>query len=137
MADQFLGDKIRAGRILSESLRKIMQEKTELVVDPEDGDRMGTKAEALMRIWVKHALGYSEQVEVDLPDGTTGFKEIVHGPDRVYGQLIADRIEGRVAAVTDEGIQRPTAAAKVSQLNKDRINRLSKNANNGPSETQT
>ena len=137
MADEFLGDKIRAGRILSSSLRKIMQEKTELIKDPDEGDRLGTKAEALMRVWVKHALGYTESVEVDLPDGTVAFKDIEHKPDRVYGQLIADRIEGRVAAVTDEGVQRPTAASKVSQLNKDRINRLSENASNGQSETQT
>lgn len=137
MADEFLGDKIRAGRILSSSLRKIMQEKTELIKDPDEGDRLGTKAEALMRVWVKHALGYTENVEVEMQDGTVGMKEIEHKPDRVYGQLIADRIEGRVAAVTDEGVQRPTAAAKVSQLNKDRINRLSQNASNGQSETTT
>lgn len=125
--DEFLGDKIRAGRILSSALRRIMQEKTELIQDPENGDRMGTKAEALMRVWVKYALGFTEEVPIyNEEHKLTGYKTIIHTPDRIYGQLIADRIEGRVATTVEHENTRPTAAKKVSDLNKNRLNRIAK-----------
>ena len=54
-----IGDKQRAGRLLSEHLRKIAQEETEFVIHP-DGDRMVSKAEALARLMFKLALGYEE-----------------------------------------------------------------------------
>lgn len=127
--DEFLGDKIRAGRILSSALRKIMQEKTELVTDPEYGDRMGTKAEALMRTWVKYAMGFEEEVPVKDETGKiTGYKKIIHPPDRAYGQLIADRIEGRTVAATEDSNKTATVAKKVSELNKNRLNRLAEGA---------
>lgn len=129
MKDEFLGDKIRAGKILSSALRKIMQEKTELIEDPEYGDRMGTKAEALMRIWVKYALGFSEEIPIiDVNHKITGYKTVIHQPDRIYGQLIADRIEGRVATALENNAARPTAANKVSKVNKERLNRLAEDS---------
>ena len=132
MDKEKLGDKIRAGRILSETLRKILQEKTIAKNDDGDFDTM-TKAEALVRGWVKCALGYEETVDIETVDSKGDVcikqKKIIHPPDRVYGQLIADRVEGRVATTVEaDSSKRPTAAKKVSQLNKDRLNRIAKDA---------
>jgi len=109
-----IGDKIRAGTLLSSYLRRIAQEETELVKAP-DGERMGTKAEALARLMFKLALGYREE------DVKTGVEKIV-GPDRGMIQLIWDRIEGRAAMTNDNLRKRRKLPAKVSDANKQRLN---------------
>ena len=131
MSDPYLGDKIRAGRILSSMLRKIAQEPTELVEDPENGERLGTKAEALARQLWKIALGYKEEILYDLPEGGRGVKEVHHPPDRAIASLIFDRVEGKVATVAEHEKMKATAAEKVSKVNKDRLNRLSKGVVDG------
>ena len=121
-----LGDKARAGRMLSEALRQIAQEKTEVFTD-EDGDsRMVTKAEALARLKWKQALGYTEEITVEQPDGTRAIKTTIHAPDNAAALLILDRIEGKVSQIDVDEKKRPTAAQKVSELSKNRINALSK-----------
>lgn len=118
-AASFLGDKIRAGQLLSSHLRKIAQEQTELIRD-QDGDRLGTKAEALARLMWKMALGYTE---TDVKTGET----VIRGPDRGMIALVWDRIEGRAPLSADLGSKKRTIADRVSEQSKARLNKLTVN----------
>lgn len=119
-----IGDKIRAGTLLSSHLRKIAQEETELVKGP-DGDAMATKAEALARLMWKMALGYEE---TNIKDGELGV-DIVHAPDRGMMSLIFDRVEGRAAPANENLKKKRKLPAKVSDANKDRMNKIAKDSN--------
>lgn len=103
-----LGSKQRAGRILSEYLRGIGTEKTELITDPSTGKtKVVSKAEALARqIWEKAISG-----------GVDG------GISLDWTKLLLDRVEGK-PGVNDDAAQgtKPTAADRVSEMNKKRIN---------------
>lgn len=116
------GAKQRAGLILSSMLRNIAEEVTEMVT--VDGvDRMVSKAEALVRLGFKHALGFTEQKVVggELTD-------IVHPPDRTWGAMLWDRMEGRVAAVEPGKKEKRTVADRVGDQNKKRLNAAAKRA---------
>lgn len=109
--NSMIGDRIRAGILLSTHLRKIAQEATE--TDKEGN--MITKAEALARLMFKLALGYTE---VDIKAGI----ETIHGPDRGMIGSIWDRIEGRAAPTTDNLAKKRTLPQRVSTENKKRLN---------------
>lgn len=115
-----LGDKIRAGTLLSSHLRRIAQEKTELTEGTAlESGTLITKAEQLARLMWKLALGYEVQdVKTD--------KMIKHGPDRGMVQLIWDRMEGRATPTNGDLSKGRTAAKKVSEENKKRMNELAK-----------
>lgn len=119
--NSLIGDKIRAGVVLSTKLREIAQEATEFVEGP-GGDVMVTKSEALARLMWKLALGYTE---IDIKAGI----EKVIGPDRGMIQLIWDRIEGRATPVNDNLHNKRKLPAKVSDANKDRLNDMAKGDN--------
>lgn len=110
-----IGDKQRAGRLLSSYLRRIAQEETEFVVHP-DGDMMVTKAEALARLMFKLALGYDEIKD----DG----KVIVHNPSAGMIALIWDRIEGRSVPLVNGDKDGRTLPKKISEETKRRMNQL-------------
>lgn len=116
-----IGDKARAGRLLSEHLRRIAQEETEFVKGTSDADRMITKAEALARLMFKLALGWEEEQE-NVKTGVTITK--VHNPSAGMIALIWDRIEGRSVPLVGDGKQGRTLPTKVSEENKKRLNRL-------------
>jgi hypothetical protein len=120
--DLLLGDKMRAGTLLSSFLRKIAQEATEFVADPNQGDYMATKAEALARLMWKMALGYKEE------DVKTGKTTIIH-PDKGMISLIWDRVEGRAAISGDLGASKRTVADRISEQSKDRLNSLTQGSN--------
>ena len=114
--NSLVGDKIRAGTLLSTHLRKIAQEPTEFIKE-SDGDRMGTKAEALARLMWKMALGYTTtDVKTE--------KEIIHFPDRGMIQLIWDRVEGRATPVNDNLTKKRALPKKVSEESKRRLNNM-------------
>ena len=108
------GLQIKAGQLLSQFLRKIAQEETELVTTDGE-DKMATKAEAMARLMWRMALGYTEEKMQ-----TNGIKEIIHPPDRAMIGLLFDRIEGRAPLMTETGKKR-TIADKVSEQGKKRI----------------
>jgi len=124
-----LGSKQRAGKLLSEYIRGIGDERTERVdvivgadkVEP----RIMSKAEALARdIWEK-ALG---KCSIDT-DGTN----VVPDPKITleYRKLVIDRIEGKVGTgLTGADIDHPgrNVPDRVSDINRDRINKLAKSA---------
>ncbi len=116
-----IGDKQRAGRLLSEHLRKIAQEETEFVKHP-DGDRMVTKAEALARLMFKLALGWEEIIYKKGDEKVTKIK--IHNPSAGMMALIWDRIEGKSVPLVGDGKQGRTLPNKVSEESKNRLNRM-------------
>lgn len=114
--------KARAGLLLSGFLRDIAEEKTELVtVDGED--RMVSKAQALARLIWQRGLGWVEQMKTE-----DGLVDVIHQPDRVYVQLLLDRLEGRVAAVEPGKKEQRTVSDRVGEQSKKRINSMSKDS---------
>ena len=111
-----IGDKAHAGRLLSEFLRRIAQEKTEFAnVDGED--IMVTKAEKMARNMFKIANGYEE---FDPKKNKT----TVHKPSAGMIALIFDRMEGRAAPTNLNEDKKRTLPKKVSAENKNRLNEL-------------
>ena len=121
------GLRTKAGQLLSQYLREISEEKTELIHDPNSGeDRMATKAEALARgIW-QDALGYTEKVITK--EG--GLIDLIHPPNRTAQSIVFDRIEGRAPISVNEGDKKITAAEKVTEQGVKRIAEAG-NLNNG------
>ncbi|MCP4541707.1 MAG: hypothetical protein GY832_31635 [Chloroflexi bacterium] len=111
-----LGKKQRAGRALSEMLRAIGQEVTEVILD--DGCNPGppriiSKAEAMARhIWSK-ALRHKDD------DGETV------EPSLDYVKIVLDRTEGKPGSgdrKTDD--EKESVPDRISRLNKERLNAL-------------
>lgn len=111
-----IGDKAHAGRLLSEFMRRIAQEKTEFVKGP-DGDIMVSKGEAMVRNMFKIANGYEE---FDPKKNKT----TVHKPNAGMIALIFDRMEGRAAPTNLNDDKKRTLPKKVSAENKKRLNEL-------------
>ena len=110
------GAKTRAGRLLSNFIRQIAEEQTEMITGPDGEDKMATKAEALARLIWKKALGYKEITIVkEVPVETT------HHPDRQLMGLLFDRMEGRAPLTIGEGDEKITTAERVSEQGKKRI----------------
>lgn len=108
----------KAGMLLSQFIRSIAFEKTELVkVDGED--QLASKAEALARLVWKKALGYTEQkvIKGELID-------INYPPDRTMISLLWDRMEGRTPLMNPEKGNKRTIADKVSEQGKKRSNKI-------------
>ena len=111
-----LGSKQRAGRLLSEYIRAIGDEKTELVdvvISPDECERrIVSKAEALAReIWKEALENDDKKLQLE------------------YRKLIIDRIEGRVGTgLTGADIEHPgqNVPDRVSDVNRDRLNRMAK-----------
>lgn len=116
------GMKTKAGQLLTQYLRQISEEMTEVIKDPKTGeDRMATKAEALARkIW-RDALGYAE---IKVKDNQA--VEFIVAPSRAAQSIVFDRIEGRAPLSVAEGADKLTAAKKVSEEGKKRISEAGK-----------
>jgi hypothetical protein len=117
-----LGKRSRAGRMISEYLRGIGNEKTETIIDPVTCKSViVSKAEYLTRkLWDK-ALGRRVRENPE-----TGQVEITDGDiDLDCAKWLVDRVEGKVGVngeSADTG--KPTAAEKVSEINKRRMNAM-------------
>lgn len=110
-----------SSRQLTDHLRELAAEAETIVASGEDEGRVVTKGEALARLLWRKALGYSET------DPKTAETK-VHQPEAWAMQLIWDRMEGRAPqAITDEkaGL---TAADKVHDLAKLRLNSAAQTA---------
>ena len=120
------GKKIKAGQLLSQYLRQIAEEETELVKDPDTGEhRMARKAEALARKMWDIALGFEEQEEVFKDGKPTGERRTVkHSPNRAMMELVYTRIEGRAPTAIHEGDEKITAADRVTEEGKKRIGKI-------------
>ena len=116
------GTKQRIGLILSGMLRNIAEEVTELVTIAGE-DKLVSKAEALARMTWKHALGFTDQKVIN-----GELVDVQHAPDRVYANMLYDRLEGRVAAVEPGKKEKRTVSDRLSEQSKKRINSMSKKA---------
>jgi hypothetical protein len=112
------GQKQRAGKMLSEYIRGIGQEVTEVILD--DGMSPGppklvSKAEAMARhIW-KKALPHKDDMGVQ------------REPELDYVKIILDRTEGRPGVVGDDPAKdagKESVPDRISRMNADRLNRL-------------
>ena len=121
-----LGQKSRAGRLLSHHLRLIAQEATEM----NDEGELISKSESLARTMFKLALGSKE---VDAKSG----EEIVTVPDRGMIALIWDRIEGKAAPTDATDDKKMTLPKKVSAENKKRLNSIALGENDLDAKLQT
>jgi len=111
------GDKKRAGRLLSTFLREIAQEKIN-VAEGDEAPKMVTKARILAdQIWAR-ALGLYQYIDP--------LTEVVKQPppDKQMIELIFDRCEGRVGTHEEEKKKDASVPDKVSQANKDKLNKL-------------
>jgi hypothetical protein len=112
-----VGEKQRAGRALSELIRAIGQEQTEVVLD--DGPRPGppriiSKAESMARfIWFKA-----------LPH--VGDDGVTYEPNIDYVKIILDRSDGKPGTPrqVDDDTGRESVPDRISRLNKERLNSL-------------
>ena len=112
----------KAGMLLSQFIRSIALEKTELVkIDGED--QMATKAEALARLVWKKALGYTEQ---KAEEGS--LIDYYHAPDKTMIGLLWDRMEGRAPLMNPEKGNKRTIADKVSEQGKKRSNKIAESS---------
>lgn len=116
-----LGQKSRAGRVLSEYLRAISVEKTETIINPITcKTEIVSKGEAIARqIWDK-AFGRHTRLTDD------GRLEVIEtGIDIDWVKLLLERIEGRVGIDQNASeSHKPTAAEKVSEINRRRLNKI-------------
>jgi hypothetical protein len=111
-----LGQKQRAGRLLSEYIRAIGDERVELVDVPVGPDkvehRLVSRAEKMARdIWKEANEGTDDKLKLE------------------YRKLIIDRIEGKTGTgLTGADIEHPgrNVPDRVSDINRDRINKLAK-----------
>lgn len=103
------------GKELTKHLRLLAME-AESVSD--EGETI-TKAEALARLLWKKALGFAEMV---MKEGSP--KEVKNPPEAWAIQLIYERLEGKVANTAPEEAGKITAAEKVSELARSRINNV-------------
>lgn len=111
-----IGNKRRAGNLLSSYLRLIAQE-TIVITDLDKGeDKVVCKAEALSKLIWDRALGRKEVLE----DGTT----VQHDPDKDMIKLVYDRMEGKVANPEENKQRTQELPDKVSDINKDRLNKI-------------
>jgi hypothetical protein len=113
-----LGQKQRSGRMLSEYVRAIGSEVTEVILDdgPSPGPpKLVSKAEAMARhIW-KRALPHTDDLGIRCE------------PDLDYIKIILDRAEGKPGVVaTDSGEDsgKESVPDRISRMNADRANRL-------------
>ena len=113
-----LGDKKRAGQLISSYLRAIGTEKTESTVvftDPDSGkSKIISKAEMLARdIWEQALNGTDNKTKLE------------------YRKLLLDRIEGRPEVGSEDVKQkRGSIPDRVSEVNRDRLNELAKMGEN-------
>ncbi len=105
-----------SGKELTKHLRLLAMEAEGL---SPDGDTE-TKAQALARLIWKRALGYT-----DIRRTEKGTVEVNCPPEVWAIQLVYERLEGKVANTAPEESGKLSAAERVSDLSKARINGLS------------
>lgn len=123
---QELGKKSRSGQVLSQYIRAIATEQTELIIDPETGkSKVVSKGEALARKMWLTALGYvfDPSTEKYIETGELSLEWV---------KALLDRAEGKVGVGGDDpNADRVTAAERVSEVNKDRLNTLADGGEDG------
>jgi hypothetical protein len=116
------GEKQRAGRALSELIRAIGQEITEVVLDDSlttpGPPRIISKAESMARFIWRKALPHVDD------DGTQ------HEPELDYVRIVLDRSDGKPGTPkqVDDDTGRESVPDKVSRMNTERLNAMAEDA---------
>lgn len=123
-----MAKKDKASKLLTGYLNKILKEKHEVLIKVKGKEVSITKGEALARQMVSAAIGFIETVQTyDKSGAPSGTIEVVHAPDRNLAKEILDRVEGKAAPTgVKEEDNRPTIADKITEVNKDRLNKMAK-----------
>lgn len=105
-----------SARALTSALKKIAAE----VMSIEDDGSPITRHDALARLMWNKALGWTEILVDD--HGTQ--KKVSHPPESWAMQYIFERLEGKAAPMVQEREAGVSAADKVRELSKDRLNKI-------------
>jgi len=108
----------------SRQLTKHLRELAAEAHDWSEEDGVITKGEALAKLLWKKALGYKEKTVDD--EGNE--KEVYHPPASWAIQLVYDRMEGKTPQAITEDDTRISAADRVRDLAKARLNSLASKA---------
>ncbi len=114
------GKQTKAGMLLSRFVKEVALEETELIKGEDNNDVMVTKAEALVRLIWKKALGW-EETKVD-DKGIT--KKLVHAPDKWAADRLFDRLEGKAAPMGADKKDKKSIADRVTEQGTKRLNRI-------------
>lgn len=118
-----LGSKARAGRLLSNYLRAIADERTELadvIIGPDKIERrLISKAEAIARDIFRIAMGNSESCAIAGVQGILDPKLVLE-----YRKLILERIEGKPGSGEETDNERDKIPERISEINKKRANAI-------------
>jgi hypothetical protein len=122
-------------RELTNHLRTFAADIEDTFINDEGEAVLVTKAEMLAkRVW-QAALGWVEEIveETDVP-GKTKTKKVYHKPAAWAQQFIWERFEGKAPAALPDDQQGLSAADKVDELAKARVNQLTEDMTDGDSE---
>lgn len=121
-----------SNRALTEKLRELMASVHDTRLNEDGEAEYVTKGERLAELICDRALGWedTELVDTDVP----GQKQEVtkkHRPERWAMELVWDRLEGKTPQALSDDTDRLTAADKVSELAKTKINKLTEETTDG------
>lgn len=124
-----MAEKRYSNRELTDALRATGAEIYDTRIVGEDGEiRSITRYEALAELLWKKALGWIEEVDEKGDKGVMVRTKREHKPESWAAQLIYERWEGKTPVAMPEVGRGLTAADRVRDLSKARINRLAKEA---------
>ncbi len=111
-------------RQLTRYLQEIMLEIHDTRLDAKGEVDFVTKGRALAELLVRKALGGEEIVVEEGDDGKPVTTKVFRKPEAWAIQCIYERLEGRVPQALPDDKSGITAADKVDQLIKDRLNKM-------------
>lgn len=114
----------KSGAYSSRQLTQHLRELASDIHEMDEGGELFTKGQALAKLVFDKALGHEEK-QID-DDGKE--KMVYHKPEAWAIQLIWERMEGKAPQATPDDKKTLTAASKVGDLVKARINSLSEAA---------
>lgn len=110
-------------RYTGKELTKFLRQLAVDVESSADDGTPQTKAECLARLLWQKALGYKAQ-EMRGEGASRAMTEVYHPPESWAIQMIYERLEGKVANSAPEDGTRTTAAERISDLSRQRINAM-------------
>lgn len=110
-------------RYNARELTKHLREMAVQAHDMLDSGEVHSKAEALAKILWDKALGYTK-AEMRGSGAERKMEDVYHPPEAWAIQLIYERLEGKVPQSAAEEAGKMTAAERVTDLARNRINRL-------------
>ena len=122
-------------RELTNRLRELLAEVHDTVLNDDKEAVLITKGEALAELLMTRALGWTEEVieESGIP-GKTITRKVLHNPERWAIELIYDRTEGKSPQALPDDKGGLTAADRVSEIAKKKVNQLTEEATAGESD---